>query len=509
MENKNVHDQLPIPLKPNQVPHFYRCLSLLHRLQFFLDTSLPGSGKTLTTSSLQYILQFRWWVVICTKSLFGNWKSMEPLYDRKITHLLTYESLRSSFQRQPQHGLLIRRDFEKSHLVEFESTPLWESMCQEGVFLVMDEVQKVKNLSAQQKACRALITGIQRHTSTSSFACLSGSPFDKVEHVINFLSLINWIDSSSYPLGLDEVKKCIYHCQRILPEEKKMEWNRCVTPLRLQMCVSASHEAKAQFCFDIFVKFVLPEISSAMSKPMQKIAFTLDVKNGIYSLDTIEEKLALKTYIQLLASSVRYNRYLRTVELDQKNFGQMTQALMGISSCKVPILRRLTYKRLIQDPHCKVILFLTYRQDIDSLAFFLADFSPIVFTGDVPEEKRTRLVSAFQQDNDEHRLFISNLQIGSLGISLHDLYGGRKRITFVIPDFSIQNLLQAVFRSFREGTQNDAEVRFVYGDTDDVEELPILNALARKTSVLKETLPQQVADQVFFPGDYPKEFSRE
>ena len=217
-----------------------------------------------------------------------------------------------------------------------------------------------------------------------------------------------------------------------------------------------------------------------------------------------EEAVQLGNWIKALSKSVRYDPKRGTVKVTEKNLGKMTESLMGISCCKVPILIRLTRRDLASIPQCKVILLVSFKINIVELAQALAEYNPLILQGDVPEEERTRIIFLFQENNNQHRLLIGNLIVAGTGINLHDIHGGRPRRMYVIPNYSLLELAQASHRIYREGTQTDAYVRFVYGQTS-VPEAPILNALAKKSKVVTLLVPQQVRDKVLFPGQYPVE----
>src|SRR5204863_6801315 len=104
------HLSLATPLKPFQIPHFYRLLDHIRRWRLYLDTSRPGLGKSFCTSAVLSILNLKRIVIVCPKSIIGTWVSMEKLYNFKITEIITYESLRSRIHSQPRHGLLIRKE---------------------------------------------------------------------------------------------------------------------------------------------------------------------------------------------------------------------------------------------------------------------------------------------------------------------------------------------------------------------------------------------------------------
>ena len=110
----------------------------------------------------------------------------------------------------------------------------------------------------------------------------------------------------------------------------------------------------------------------------------------------------------------------------------------------------------------------------------------------------------FQVSSTEHRLLISNLKVASTGIDLDDKHGDYPRKCYASPNYIISDLHQLTRRFLRMDTKSTAVVRFVYGKCGR-RETSILNALARKSTVLKETLPTQVENGVHFPGEYDEE----
>lgn len=517
-EFKAILESLPIQLKPNQIPHFQKCLELIALRGFFSDTSKAGTGKTVVVGSVQCVRQYPNWIIISPKSVVPNWEFTEKTCGLQITLITTYEALRSTVGHQPKYGLLIRKDYPRDskssvatapHRVEFEATVTWEELCSRGAFLVFDEIQKIKNDSIQQKACRTLIQTVSRHRSTSAFALLSGTPFDKKEHCVNFLRLIGWIQSYGQ-VTADDLHQLILICQQLQNPDSNSDSkdSKELTKFVAAHSLPRSYEERENFVFDLFVQFILPKIASAMSSPQLDV--TIDVKNGFYSFkDSHHLKKQLEEYISLLASSVKYNprhkeNGRKEIEYNRKSFGQMMEALVGISSCKLPILKRLALQDLKSNPHCKVILLLVFKQHIHWLASELAAYSPLILNGETPQHEREVINAKFQQDSDDYRVLLGHLKVAGTGVNLHDTHGNRPRRMYVIPTYELLDLHQACYRILREGSKSPAFVRFIYGKTD-AQELPILNAIARKSQVLKPLVPQQVQDKVLFPGDYENE----
>lgn len=65
-----------------------------------------------------------------------------------------------------------------------------------------------------------------------------------------------------------------------------------------------------------------------------------------------------------------------------------------------------------------VVLFAHHRDVIGNLREGLAEFKPLVLTGDTPIKHRQGLVDAFQRANSPHRVFIGNIQAAGVGLTL-------------------------------------------------------------------------------------------
>jgi hypothetical protein len=130
--------------------------------------------------------------------------------------------------------------------------------------------------------------------------------------------------------------------------------------------------------------------------------------------------------------------------------------------------------------------------------------------GSVPKEKRQAILKLFQKPDLEYRVYISILSVSATGIDLDDqsekcniknsMEGCFPRYAFASPGFKIDELHQLTRRFYRANTKSSTVFRFVYAKG--YEEIGLLNNLARKTTVMKETLEKQVAGGVKFPGEY-------
>lgn len=178
---------------------------------------------------------------------------------------------------------------------------------------------------------------------------------------------------------------------------------------------------------------------------------------------------------------------------------------MKIEKSKVNAMARVAKKQLERDPNCKVGVFFNFTESITKTAELLSEYNPIIFNGQVRKENRAALVDKFQEPNLNHRLFIGNIAASSTGIDLDDKYGEYPRYAFASPNYNILDLHQLTRRFVRLDTKSTAVFRFFYGDVAR-KETSILNALARKSGVMKDTLEGQVEEGVVFPGEYENVF---
>lgn len=511
MEVRNPSTGAHVTLKPDQVSHFNHFAQVLTRQLEYLDLSVMGSGKTYITDALaiHYGLTL---LVICPKTAKGKWRQVIAETGARCAQILSYNSLRSvkskngEILRVLKHGLLERKD-DVGRKSYFVPTDKFQQLVQGGILLVLDEIQNIKNNSSQFRACKALTTCILTQKATvSRFGLLSGSPFDKEEHVVNLLRLMGYIRNPQLFVFHRQV-----HTLKLLGAQELID--ACCRFHGFEKTVAAKEKIKLnkttvhQLCFRLFIDVIKPDICAAMASPL--IDAVRDVKDGYYRLAE-PDRQALITAIAELGRAARFNRNDQTIGQKDIEWGGITKALQHIELAKVPLLIRLAREKLQRNPKAKVIIFVSYIQSLINLCGGLNEFMPMCLYGQTKDSDRELIIKFFQED-DRYRLLVSNLRVGGASIDLHDTRGDRPRTIFIVPTYSILDLHQASYRAFRQGTRSTSTVRNVYGITGDtnepdVLETSILRALAKKKDVLREVLDQQVAEGVKFPGDYPVEY---
>ena len=197
------------------------------------------------------------------------------------------------------------------------------------------------------------------------------------------------------------------------------------------------------------------------------------------------------------------------------------------------------------DPDAKIIIFSQYTNEVLTVVeqwFYnflptLADRKKVLgakgeilkINGDIKGDVRSRVIRDYNADNNNYRIVLVSLGAGSETISLDDKFGptqrapnGRRRYSFIFPDFSVVNVYQAASRQQRLSTKSVGNIYivnpFVNRDT-----VSIANVVAAGSTVLQfSTLSKEVekpatyeivigrpapelGDTVFVvPDDYPE-----
>jgi len=511
----------PVVLRPHQEEHFSKVCSILSKYYYYLDGSEPGTGKTHVACKVAKRLGLPI-LVVCPSVAKITWLQAFQMYGMHYWNIqntgpiITYETFRSTKGCQPKHGLLARSDTEESP--SFFPTMALAHIIRNGVFLVFDECQKIKNNNVAHKAIRAVIGflmgGAGGQTVVSRAAFLSGTILDKEAQAIDFMRMTGFIHHRALYIKVGgEV--------RLEGIEELHTWARRIDPIATEDFIAANQvqgsRAKAtSYAFQLFRQVIRPHIMSIMPKVIQRdttgrpIA-RLDIKNGFYLLEQ-EEDLQYQDAVNELAGAVRFNARTGDVDQPQNSIGAVTKALMHIQISKISLATRLIRQALNETYvdahgaicHNKVILYADYYEVIDRIKAELASYNPLELSGRVKDTIRPNVISAFNANTGDFRVLIAHPVVGGMSINLQDMTGQWRRKMFIMPGYRINELHQASLRTYRDGTIGDVYVRFIFGLTQQGNtELSILNALARKGKVMHQMLEEQRAK---FPGEYEADY---
>ena len=501
-------------LLPYQQEHAAALHAILQKMPYALDLSMLGTGKTYAASQMALDLRVRHVVVVAPVSVIAKWKSMKKDHGIPLSVAFSFQSMRSVKNRQPSHGLLKRCDYWETvqchgldcevHRTRFEPTERFLALLDEGCLLVMDEIQNLKNKGDQLEAARALLKPIIDRfgaESPSRALLLSGSPMDKEGHVVNMFKCLNIMRSNEL---------AVYHpgprCYSYPGYGEILGQLDLIDPQRYRAANPSKQPYSADSCrkeaYRLFQRVFKPAVSSAMQP--QRMDFRLDKYNGMFKAATRDEDLLIESAVSDLAKACRYDENKKTVDFGHSGAQTMqaiTSALMRIERAKLGTFVRLMRQRLASDGTGKVVTCVNYTSSLEILRSELAAHQPLVLQGSMTQGQRERVIDRFQEPDTRSRLLIANLSVASTGIDLDDKHGGFPRTCFASPMFNTITLYQLGHRFQRMDTRSSAAVYMVYNER--TPELNILNALARKGAVMKETTNEQVEAGVVFPCDYP------
>lgn len=486
-----------ITLTDEQIPHVQRLLKIFQKNHVAFDMSIMGAGKTYTTTELAKLAGFKNVVVICPATVEAKWKNMVK-FGLNLFKVISYQSLRSRKGCKTNHDLLNRIDGDDE--IFFTPTETLERIVSQGTLFVFDEAQNIKNKNDQWLSCKTISTYLLKYGPNSRFILLSGTPIDKEEHAINLMNMMGFIragrlytyNKEERNLRLQGAQELIDYCKYI-NSEKTAEFlrNNRITEFNVK-----------HICYQLFQQIIKVYITSSMNVP--KSTYGIDCKNGYFNIKDDEDKVKLIDAISTLHCATKYNDKAGTVEIGKDNLGSISRSLMKIEEAKINTFARISIKILTNIPNSKVGIFVNYSSSIDKLKILLSEYNPVLLHGSITKEKRQNNIDKFQEASLNCRIIIANLQVGSTGIDLDDKTGNYPRFALGSPNYIIQNLHQLTYRFLRRDTMSQANFRFVYGKCGR-KETSILNALARKSKVMKETLDEQVEANIKFPGEYDEE----
>lgn len=486
-----------------QNAHKQRLQTILHHCSFALDFSMLGMGKTYTTTSLFREGHFKYMYVIAPVSVKAKWKKMGAT-------VISFSGIRSVKSKQPKHGLLHRRDYVENVVQSdgtvrcvdkcaFQASSSYKNFIQEGILLVVDEIQNIKNSTAQSHACRALIDPIVRKPmGLSRLVLLSGSPLDKEKHVVNLFRTLGIVRHPALCVYNPQTDECIWRGMREICEYFSIRFGQQVVET-LQPSNMNNARDMVNYCWRLFLNLLKPELSHSMAPNVGSQA-NITKRNAFFTMATTDLQRLLNG-INSLKRSTGYNADNGTIGHGGLAMLRGIQlALVEIETSKIGLWVRLAQTTLQANPFVKVVLAVNYTQTVVDLLQLLAEFTPLRLDGRT--KNRASVMAQFQAPDTTCRLLIANISVCSTGVDLDDKDGRFPRVCFVSPNYNTITLYQLSHRFLRATTRSRATVNFTFGKHK-ITELSILNALSRKGKVMKSVSAEQADAGVVFPGDYP------
>lgn len=541
---------IPVQLLAHQVEHVQKLTRILGRSRFALDLSALGSGKTYCATHMCTVPHA---VVIAPLSVLPKWLHMQAQHGLPLADAISYCSLRSVKCKQPKHGFLVREDrvvetevdgeLERTEKTFFHSTEKWRKLVQEGVLLIVDEIQNVKNVSSQFLSVKEMMRDILEHTdpdNKSRVLLLSGTPVDKTEQVVNLYRALNIIKTHSLGHFNPHTRRCeAKGFREVIRFHESLLHGQQLTAassgsIDHAFVVASAYEAhqfdvekfsRRDFFSEAVYRLFRDVFISTLAARMPPVQSTNVVHkaNAFYRIHNEDAMRLLATAVARLSSSVGYDEGSNTVTLlnttaadRARTFQQIARAMQMIETAKIPIFIRAAREALERNPNQKVAILLNYSDSIVDIASALESYEPLIVRGSTSMSKRKQALDRFQRADNKYRLFIGNLTCVSTGVDLDDKDGRFPRLGLVSPNYSTITLHQLTYRFLRADTRSDAHVHFVFGRefvgdkiVRGLTELNVLNCLARKSKVMKEVSSAASASAsddengMLFPGEFP------
>ena len=479
-------------LREKQIEHVNLITDILKKFPYAIDSSSLGSGKTYTSMAVMKSFEFKNLIYISTGQIIEHILPIFTEYKLPTNYLITYQGIRSTKGHQPKSRLLIRNDVKNT--TTFTVNQDFINLVREGVLLVIDESQNIKNESLQYKAIKELERYIiEDKNNNSKILELSGLSVHKEDHIISLLKRFRIItqdklikphyNNTDSKTGLYEL---ISFCTQHNPlETKEILLNKLLNQYDIKMVKT--------LCLQLYCKVIQPLISNSMLPPVILSHVKLDIKNCYYQISE-EDKKYLDNGSKNL--EIQYNNNNKTMVISYLN---------QIEIAKINIMIRISKDILNKNSNAKVVFGLNYLKSIDLLNTALQEYSCIVLTGATKAFERAKLINLFNQPNNKCRILIANIKIINSGLNLDDRDGNYPRFVFGSPSHFFVECHQFSYRFLRGiDTKSSTIVKWIYGDSK--LENSILNRMAESSIICSELLSTQVSAGIKFPGQYEDEY---
>ena len=452
---------------------------------------------------------------------------------------MTYGEITGKRFIQPKCEFLLRNDFRVPVLQEdgttrmidkynYTVTDKFKELVANGLLLVLDEFQYLKNESAQTEACEIMIRCIYenfKRGGRSRVILLSGSPIDKYQQAVRLFKTLgimrhDKIVSGHQYAGINEIEDYINENFKDSPRDRPVRngfismyregYIRTRTD-RNNIEVLLQNAARCElYAYRLFLNVIKTNASSTMDlRQIQNTGIILHKYNGNFRLNDERNQAkvsaALEDLNKISDLRMRIRGTQRRTPGEAANAGsmmaQVVRALTVIETSKIDTFHRLARKDLEFDPCKKVVIGVNYSATIKDLAALLEDYKPLIIDGSKTVKTRRAILDKFQAPNSEYRVLIGNIAVISTGIDLDDKHGDYPRVCYVSPNYNTIHIYQLGHRFLRGlDTKTDTDIYMVYSDNR--YERRMMESLMSKGQIMKSVTREQADAGIVFPCDY-------
>lgn len=495
---KNIKELYIPKLLPRQIPHFNKILKCYEDYIVFLDTSKPGSGKTIVSLFVckeSNVTPF----IVCPSNLVNMWElSCKMLKIDAI--IISYGKLASKRGSTPKHPYLKRYENDKS---SFKVTQKFKKLVSKGIILILDEISKLKSKnSIYGRACSTLSQEIAEQ-GTSRILALSGSPINNISNIISLYSVSGLLKSDKMydkedkeTIKLEGLSEIIGICEKI--DKKTTDY------LKDKLYNNFSQKIIEKFLLTSY-KYILKPVISGFMEPPKLENLTLTIRNRFYKLDKINTENIRQAY-KKMDSIISKEEDEEEEQQKKLNLGKLLKYLRESERSKIPILLN-QLEKISNLEKTKIVIGCNFRKGVfDSLdeIFRINSLNYKSISGDTSIKNREDYIKLFLKPNNDCKILLIMNQIIALGTNLQFNYEGWNIIYLILPSISMETTFQVTLRSHREGSKNNTEIYFVYCKGV-VREKKLLNSLCKQSYITKQLLQSDLIKQSIFPDDFEDE----
>lgn len=502
-DDSSSDDEYKIIPRDDQERHLKVILRILDKFGFTLNNSALSSGKSYISMAVFKELKLKHIIYVGTLTMIEEIKELFEEFNVPTNHLYTFQGLRTIKNKQPKHGFLTRHDDAKTGDITFKVTSKLRKLIREGVLLIADEIQYVRNDDSLQCIALAEIEkAIIEYKGPSKVMELSGLLGGKGEYYLNMCNRFRIIKNSKLFITHKDTGNT-----ELLGAQELVDFCMNLNPaLTKQIIENKPFKGKnvPEVCFDLYTEIVQDHISDSMPPPESSV--NIDCKNGYYNLSAKDLEY-LDRAIGNFKEASGFDSSTGNINPKNTCWSMVTKSLRHIEISKINIFISNAIKDLKANPNAKVCIGLNYNISVDLISKALSKYGVLVLCGKVQGKKRKTIMKKFNEPNTIYRVLVANIKVVNCGIKLDDRNGNYPRFIYGSSSFFFIECHQ-FSRRFVRGRESlsNAKLRFVYGQITSLERA-ILKALASHTEVCIRTSKKQVENGIKFPGEYEDEIN--
>ena len=426
-----------------QIPHFYQLDETMIHNKCILDASDTGTGKTYVAIALALKNNLKPFV-ICPKSVIKSWIKVGKHFGVKFAGIVNYELFKSlryyhvtddyDIEKKNCDNIYKFKTFDKKkkrYDLEFAFN------FPQDTLIIFDEAHRCKN---HKTTTSKLLLGMKMETY--KILLLSATISDKLDCFRPFGVIFDFYKSEKdYKYWL---KRNVKYLTGPDFYKNKDNQKQIINFIHNKVFPYKGSRMKIADLGDLFPKNKIimdsyySENSDLINKEYEKIKFIFD--DIVSKQDNAENRLA-----------------------------QIVMARMSIEMLKIPIIVDLAKEGL--DNGYSIVIFVNFTDTLMNLCEILK--TNCIVCGDQSMNERQENIDRFQ--SNESNIIILMIQAGGVGISLHDVHhNSRPRMSLINPTWSGQDMLQALGRIHRAGSQSVSIQKIIYVSETYEEEIKAL-----------------------------------